>query len=122
MQKYIKKYAGGAMLIMSSLYLQSCSKNFDTLNINPDATSTASPALIFTKAIYDGGGRNGTYGPSTLNLLMGTMQYTTSYNDVAGFGSKYVSSQATQTNAAFNPPYPDQLNKLAIFIRPRNTN
>ncbi|HEX9510355.1 MAG TPA: SusD/RagB family nutrient-binding outer membrane lipoprotein [Puia sp.] len=117
MQKYIKKYAGGAMLIMSSLYLQSCSKNFDTLNINPDATSTASPALIFTKAIYDGGGRNGTYGPSTLNLLMGTMQYTTSYNDVAGFGSKYVSSQVTQTNAAFNAAYPDEINELGIVIR-----
>ncbi|HWK06056.1 MAG TPA: SusD/RagB family nutrient-binding outer membrane lipoprotein [Puia sp.] len=117
MQKNIRKYTGGALLVLGSLYMQSCSKNFDTINVNPDATSSPTPGLIFTTAEYDGGGYGGTYGSSTLDFLLGTMQYTTSYNDVAGFGSKYVSSQSSQSYAAFNAAYPDEINELGIVIK-----
>jgi hypothetical protein len=79
---------------------QSCTKNFDTLNVNPDASSKAVPQYIFTKAQYDGTAR-------MLDLLLGTMQYTTSFNDVAGFGSKYVLSQSPQSAAAFTNAYPN---------------
>jgi len=45
------------------------------------------------------------------------MQYTTSYNDVAGWGSKYIASQTSQSYAAFNAAYPDEINELGIAIK-----
>jgi len=45
------------------------------------------------------------------------MQYTTSYNDVAGFGSKYIASQTSQSYAAFTAAYPDEINELGIVIK-----
>jgi hypothetical protein len=117
-KKYIIKCIGAGLLISGIISLPSCTKNFDTININPDATSTPIPEFVFTKAQYDGGGYgDGTYGSSTLNFLLGTMQYTTSYNDVAGFGSKYVTSQISQSYAAFNAAYPDEINELGIVIK-----
>src|SRR4051812_10444998 len=110
MKKYINKYTGGLMLMMAATAMQSCDKNFESTNINPDASSTAVPQYVFTKAEYDGTG-------NMLNFLLGTMQYTTSYNDVAGFGSKYVTSQISQTYAAFANAYPNEINELGIVIK-----
>ncbi len=45
------------------------------------------------------------------------MQYTTSYNDVAGFGSKYNAAQISQTYGAFNLAYPNEINELGIVIK-----
>jgi hypothetical protein len=59
----------------------------------------------------------GVYGSSTADFLLGTMQYTTSYNDVAGWGSKYVSSQISQSYTMFNAAYPDEINELGIVIK-----
>ena len=118
MQNYIAKYTGKAMLALSLLGMASCTKNFENLNTNPDATSTAVPSLLFTKALYDGAGNGqGIYGSSTLDFLLGTMQYTTSYNDVAGWGSKYISSQLQQSYQAFDAAYPDEINELGIVIK-----
>lgn len=115
MKKLIIKYAG---IILGIAAIQSCTKNFEATNINPDATSTVIPGYVFTKAEYDGAGYNrGVYGSSELYFLLGTMQYTTSYNDVAGFGSKYVSSQTSQSYGAFNAAYPDEINELGIVIK-----
>src|SRR6201991_3713207 len=117
MSKYIKKYAGiltGALAVLS---LQSCDKGYNDLNLNPDATAKPTPEYVFTLAEYEGAGYNGHYGSSGSFFLMGTMQYTTSYNDVAGFGSKYISSQITQTASAFNAAYPDEINELGIVIK-----
>ncbi|HMI61177.1 MAG TPA: SusD/RagB family nutrient-binding outer membrane lipoprotein [Puia sp.] len=108
----------GALLGLCVLAQTSCTKNFDTQNTNPNAVSTATPGFVFTKAQYDGmGAATGPYGGSSMYLLQGTMQYTTSYNDVAGFGSKYVASQITQTNATFNAAYPDEINEIGIVIK-----
>jgi hypothetical protein len=90
--------------------MQGCDKNFDTLNVNPDASSTVVPEYVFTKAEY-----NGT--SDMQDFLLGTMQYTTSYNDVAGWGSKYVSSQLPQAYTAFNNAYPNEINELGIVIK-----
>src|SRR5882672_5154279 len=87
----------------------SCTKNFVTENTNPDAVSTPNAGYIFTKALYD--------GMSAMYLLQGTMQYTTSYNDVAGFGSKYVAAQVQQTFGAFGQAYPNQIKELGIVIK-----
>ena len=108
--KNILKYAGGLLGIIGMVSLQSCDKDFVDTNTNPDATSTAIPQYVFTKAQYDG-------TSNMLNFLLGTMQYTTSYNDVAGFGSKYNAAQIGQTFAAFTNAYPNEINELGIVIK-----
>jgi hypothetical protein len=45
------------------------------------------------------------------------MQYTTSYNDVAGFGSKYLQNQVQASAGAFSAAYPDEINQLNIVIK-----
>ncbi|AMR33215.1 hypothetical protein A0256_18220 [Mucilaginibacter sp. PAMC 26640] len=88
----------------------SCTKNFAELNTNPDAVNTSSPQYIFTKAEYDG-------AANMPVLLLGTMQYTTSFNDVSGFGSKYVASQVNVTANTFGSAYPNEINELAEVIK-----
>jgi hypothetical protein len=108
--KNIIKYAGGLLGLAGMLSLQSCDKDFEETNTNPDATSNVIPQYVFTKALYDG-------TTNMPNFLLGTMQYTTSYNDVAGFGSKYNASQTQQTFAAFTNAYPNEINELGIVIK-----
>lgn len=97
-------------VLFGCLGLASCDKNFADINTNPDAVSKVIPEYVFTKSQYDG-------VSNMSNLLLGTMQYTTSYNDVLGFGSKYVQSQIGQTYGQFNNAYPNELNEIGIVIR-----
>lgn len=114
MKKHISKYTTCLLVMLGILATQSCTKNFDTLNINPNASTTPIPQYIFTKAEYDGTAR-------MLNFLLGAMQYTTSFNDVAGFGSKYVLAQTQQTFAAFSSAYPNEINELVEVIKAAGT-
>jgi len=109
----------GAFIGLCVLTQPSCTKNFQAENTNPNAVSSPTPGFVFTKALYDGmGNGSGVYGGSVMfPILQGMMQYTTSYNDVAGFGSKYVSSQVTQSNGSFNAAYPDEINEIGIVIK-----
>ena len=109
MMKRITRYHTTVCLV-ALMELASCDKGYKELNVNPDAVIAPTPAYVFTLAEYNGAG-NGA------DFLLGTMQYTTSYNDVAGFGSKYISSQVTQTEAAFSNAYPDEINQLGIVIK-----
>src|SRR5882724_698021 len=117
MQKYIIKYSRILFVLFVVTSSQSCDKGFVGLNVNPDASSVVSPQFVFTKAEYEGAGGGGHYGSSTPDLFLGAMQYTTSYNDVAGFGSKYVTSQSSQSYSGFNAAYPDEINELGIVIK-----
>lgn len=108
--KNIIKYTGGCMAVLGALLMQSCDKDFADVNTNPDAVSKPIPQYVFTKALYDGTA-NAQY------FLLGTMQYTTSFNDVAGFGSKYNAAQTLQTFANFNNAYPKEINELGIVIK-----
>src|SRR5258706_334263 len=117
MSKYIRKYAGTLTAALIALSLPSCDKGYKDLNLNPDAVSKPTPEYVFSLAEYQGGGYNGHYGSSGSNFLMGTMQYTTSYNDVAGFGSKYITSQVNASSAAFSAAFPDEINNLHIVIK-----
>lgn len=110
MKRHLTKYIYCSLMMLCIIATQSCTKNFDTLNVNPDASSKAVPQYIFTKAQYDGTAR-------MLDLLLGTMQYTTSFNDVAGFGSKYVLSQSPQSAAAFTNAYPNEINELVEVLK-----
>lgn len=106
----MNKYIPGFLLVSGVIFLQSCTKDFEELNTNPNASSNVVPQYVFTKAQYDG-------VSNMPNFLLGTMQYTTSYNDVAGFGSKYVQSQIGQTYTAFNNAYPNEINEIDIVIK-----
>ncbi|MBE7176590.1 MAG: SusD/RagB family nutrient-binding outer membrane lipoprotein [Mucilaginibacter polytrichastri] len=107
MRTYSKKSFLAA--VISVLAFSSCDKNFEELNTNPDTTLDPSPQYIFTKSQYD--------GARSALLLMGTMQYTTSFNDVAGFGSKYIGSQSQQTFTRFTDAYPSEINEITEVIR-----
>ncbi|MDR3716601.1 MAG: SusD/RagB family nutrient-binding outer membrane lipoprotein [Puia sp.] len=109
-RNYIKNYRDCLLVLLGAFALQSCDKKFAQINTNPDATSTVVPSYVFTKAEYDG-------VSNMLDLLIGTMQYTTSYNDVAGFGSKYSPGQSTQTFGAFDGAYTNWVNELEIVMK-----
>ncbi|HEV7378889.1 MAG TPA: SusD/RagB family nutrient-binding outer membrane lipoprotein [Dyadobacter sp.] len=96
-----------------TLLLTSCDKDFVELNTNPNAVTVPNTPYIFSKAIYDGAQFSGNKGA----LLFGLMQYTTSYNDVEGFGSKYVASQVNATGGVFTSAYPAQINEIGEVIK-----
>lgn len=106
---YSKKYKAAICALVLSTTLASCTKDFQEINTDPESSATIQPAFVFTKAQYDGAKNN-------LNLLLGTMQYTTSFNDVAGFGSKYVSSQSQQSSAQFSNAYYQEINEITMVI------
>ncbi len=93
--------------------LSSCDKDFVEVNTNPNAVTVPNALYIFTKAVYDGAANSGNKGA----LLFGLMQYTTSYNDVEGFGSKYVASQVNATGGVFANSYPNQINEIGEVIK-----
>lgn len=95
--------------VLSCLALQSCKKGLEEMNVNPNASSTPNAAFTFTKSELDG-------AADALILLQGTMQYTTSFNDVAGFGAKYVLSQNSQSYGAFTNAYPKEINEITSVI------
>jgi len=103
----------GLWLTIGFFSLQSCDTHFAELNTNPDAISRVIPKYIFSKAQYDGARYNG----NTEALLLGTMQYTTSYNDVAGFGSKYTAAVVFLSFSVFSNAYPNQINEIGEVIR-----
>lgn len=102
------------LFAQSLLLMQACDNDFEAINTDPDAVSKPSAQYIFSKAVYDGA----QYSGNTSSLLLGTMQYMTSYNDVAGFGSKYVhGSGSSPSTAVFNNGYPNQINEIGEVIK-----
>jgi len=104
-----RHFSNIAFAILCGLALQSCTKGFQELNTNPNASPVVNAPFTFTKAQLDGAG-------NALLLLHGTMQYTTSFNDVAGFGAKYVLSQSNQSYGAFTNAYPKEVNEIVSVI------
>lgn len=115
MKKYTQQYKAAFCIFLLAITGASCTKDFQEINTDPEASSNIQPAFVFSKALYDGAKNN-------LNLLLGTMQYTTSFNDVAGFGSKYVSSQSQQSAAVFSAAYNQEINELALVINAVSAN
>jgi hypothetical protein len=95
--------------ILTIIAFSSCEKGFKELNTNPNASPVVNPAFTFTKSQLDA-------AVNSLILLQGTMQYTTSFNDVAGFGAKYVLSQSSASYAAFTNAYPKEVNEIISVI------
>ena len=113
MKQSIKKYSSVLLLVQGMLLFQGCDKNFEEINTNPDAVSKPTPQYMFSKALYDGSN----YSGNTETLLLGTMQYTTSYNDVEGFGSKYIAARVDLSYSVFNNAYPNQINEIGEVIK-----
>ncbi len=109
----IQKYTGILSLVLCIFFMQACDKNFKDINTNPDAVSNPTPEYVFSKALYDGTANCA----NTETLLYGTMQYTTSYNDVEGFGSKYVAARTDLTMGVFGSSFPAQINEIGIVIK-----
>jgi len=112
MKHFIKNYSC-ILLLPGLLFIQACDKNFEEINTNPDAVSKVTPQYIFSKAQYDGVINSA----NSSKLLLGTMQYTTSYNDVDGFGSKYVAAQRSLSSVVFSSGYPNQINEIGEVIK-----
>lgn len=108
--KHIQKYITVLFLSLTVIGLTSCTKDFVEVNTDPEASPVLEPAFVFTKAQYDGAKNN-------LTPILGAMQYTTSFNDVAGFGSKYLSSQSQQSNAVFAAAYYQEINEIGMVIQ-----
>ncbi len=108
-----KKYTCFLSLAFGIVLLASCDKNFEEINTNPNAVSTPTPEYVFSKALYDGAANSGNRG----FLLLGGMQYTTSYNDVEGWGSKYVAARVDLTMGTFNNAFPNQINEIGEVIK-----
>src|SRR5687767_10629972 len=107
----IKKYS---CMLLALVFMQSCDNNFDEINKDPNVVAVPNAKYIFSKSLFDGTRISG----NTSALLLGTMQYTTSYNDVAGFGSKYVhGSGAVQSAGVFSDAYPNQINEIGEVIK-----
>ncbi|MEO6977963.1 MAG: SusD/RagB family nutrient-binding outer membrane lipoprotein [Mucilaginibacter sp.] len=106
----MKKYIYCMLITLGIITIQSCTKNFDKFNTDPNSSPKPNAGFIFTKAEYDG-------VSAMMNLLLGTMQYTTSFNDVAGFGSKYVLAQSAQSAAEFSNSYQNQINELVEVLK-----
>jgi len=108
-----QKYTGILLAAFGLCMLSSCDKDFGEINTNPDAVSTPTPAFVFSKALYDGAANSG----NTETLLLGTMQYTTSYNDVEGWGSKYVAARLDLSMGVFSNSFPAQINEIGEVIK-----
>jgi hypothetical protein len=113
MKQLMLKYSCSLSVVLGMVLMQSCDKDFAEINTNPNAVSVPTPQYIFSKALYDGAANSANTG----KLLLGTMQYTTSYNDVEGFGSKYVASQVNLSSAVFGLAYPNQINEIGEVIK-----
>ncbi|MDJ1486443.1 SusD/RagB family nutrient-binding outer membrane lipoprotein, partial [Cytophagaceae bacterium YF14B1] len=113
MRQLVLKYSFLLLGVSGMVSLPSCDNNFEEINTNPNAVSVPTAKYIFSKALYDGASNSGNKG----NLLFGLMQYTTSYNDVEGFGSKYVASQVNATGSVFSNSYPAQINEIGEVIK-----
>jgi hypothetical protein len=113
MRQLLLRYGFLLPMAFSAVFLASCDKDFEEINTNPNAVSTPTPQYMFSKALYDGASTSGNTG----KLLFGAMQYTTSYNDVEGFGSKYVASQVNLSSAVFTNAYPNQINEIGEVIK-----
>ncbi|QMU30886.1 SusD/RagB family nutrient-binding outer membrane lipoprotein [Adhaeribacter radiodurans] len=107
-------------LCASLCLVTACDDGFEEMNVNPNAYEKVVPEFMFSKALYDGT-RNRLGGAD------GAMQYTTSFNEVAGFGSKYIFLQGSAPYGVFTSAYTNEIQEitdviLSIKDDPNNSN
>ncbi|WP_090105534.1 SusD/RagB family nutrient-binding outer membrane lipoprotein [Chitinophaga sp. CF118] len=100
--------------VTAMLAFQSCDKGFEEMNVNPDASATATPEYVFSKALLDVWD-NSYFGTQTL-ACGGSMQHYATYKDVPGIGDKYYFQQGTYPYDYFTTGYPKAINEIATVI------
>ncbi|PSR55712.1 SusD/RagB family nutrient-binding outer membrane lipoprotein [Adhaeribacter arboris] len=96
-------------LFTSLCMVTACDDGFEEMNVNPNAYEKVVPEFMFSKALYDGA-RNRLGGAD------GAMQYTTSFNEVAGFGSKYIFLQGSAPYGVFTSAYTNEIQEITDVI------
>ncbi len=108
-------------LLMAGLLagLTACDKGFEQMNINPDASSTITPAYVFTKAQLDA--LNNSYYSTGVLASGGSIQHFATYKDVPAIGDKYYFQQGTYPYDFFQNGYPNAVNEISEVIRAVST-
>lgn len=104
--------------IAATLAFQSCDKGFEEMNVNPDASSTAQPEYMFSKALLDAFGNS--YFATDVLACGGSMQHFATYKDVPGIGDKYYFQQGTYPYDYFTTGYTTAVNEIATTINALN--
>ncbi|GAB3569070.1 SusD/RagB family nutrient-binding outer membrane lipoprotein [Spirosoma luteolum] len=109
------------LLLLASLAtgLTACDNGFEALNVNPDASTTITPAYVFTKAQLDALGNS--YFSTGVLASGGSMQHFATYKDVPGIGDKYYFQQGSYPYDFFQNAYPGAVNETAEVIRAVST-
>jgi hypothetical protein len=110
MNKILLPIKGICVSIFLAATMQSCDKGFVDLNTNPDASGKINAGYVFSKAQYDAVG-------DYIYSSDGIVQYKTSFNEIAGFGSKYIFNQADMPYKVFNNGYINEINEIGEVIR-----
>ena len=111
--------------VMGVFALQACDKGFEEMNVNPDASPTALPEYMFSKALMDGisggyGTTTTTYYSTSVVCAGGAMQHFATYKDVPGLGDKYYWQQGSYPYTFFENTYPGAVNEIATVINTLN--
>ena len=100
--------------IAATLLIQSCDKGFEEMNVNPDASSSAVPEYMFSKALLDA--LNNSWFATDALACGGSMQQFATYKDVPGIGDKYYFQQGTYPYDYFTTGFPGAVNEIATVI------
>lgn len=114
MKRYI--YYISTLLILT---IAGCTKDFGTLNENPNSLSTPTPAFLFSKSQLSAMS-NSYYLTAVLNLG-GFIQHYATYKEVSGIGDKYFANDFYQA-PYFTDGYPVAVNEIEEVIRAVKTN
>lgn len=100
--------------VASMMAFQSCDKGFEEMNTNPDASPTAEPEYVFSKALLDALGNS--YFSTNALAAGGSMQHFATYKDVPGIGDKYYFQQGNYPYEYFTTGYVNAVNEIATTI------
>lgn len=93
---------------------QSCDKGFEEMNVNPDASSTATPEFVFSKTLLDIWS-NSYFNVNTL-ACGGSMQHYATWKSVPGLGDKYYFNGGGYPFDYFNVAYPAAINEITTVL------
>ncbi len=118
----LKKISIGMCTVLILAFTsQSCNKNFESINTNPNALSSPTVPYLFAKALVDGlniGGNFATNGnnyyKSEISSCAGFIQHFANYKLTSGVGDKYLIND--YANIYMNDYYRNAVNEIGEVI------
>jgi hypothetical protein len=118
----LKKISIGICTVLTFAFtLQSCKKNFEAINTNPNALSTPTVSFLFSKALVDGfnmgsnfTANTGNYYTSEIANCGGFIQHFANYKLTTGVGDKYLIND--YANIFMNGYYQSCVNEIGEVI------